>query len=296
MATADRPKLPRATLRDGKLYVEGEKEPYFQDREHTVRLPVGALKILRGYEPRDLSNRTDSKVLTESLHGTAKLEDDRFAVIGLETDRTTPIKFHLRSIADTETKFNWHANIGFHVYNWEFPEWGEYFWIQGYCTRQYLDDLLTAVRKAWSSRPWFDNNARAFLGCNDRFFFCAHGRRRGDRISGASSSRGSGVRPRRTIAQGHVAGVIFPAYAQSTRQEPKHARQHPLFEPRPPAEAAARPSLRCLNQGAGRRELSAEQPALQRPLCPRLAEISGDLAHFTRLAPFARCNSPSTQM
>jgi enamine deaminase RidA (YjgF/YER057c/UK114 family) len=38
--------------------------------------------------------------------------------------------------------------------------------------------------------------------------------------------------------QGHVAGVTFPTYAQSTRQEPKHARQHPLFEPRHPAEAA----------------------------------------------------------
>ena len=39
-----------------------------------------------------------------------------------------------------------------------------------------------------------------------------------------------------------------------------------------------------------------EQPALRRPVCPRLAEISGDLAHFTRLAPFVRCNSPPMQM
>jgi hypothetical protein len=52
----------------------------------------------------------------------------------------------------------------------------------------------------------------------------------------------------------------------------------------------------ALDQGARRRELSAEQPALQRPLCPRLAEISGDLAHFTRLAPFVRCNSSPMQM
>jgi hypothetical protein len=32
MASDDRPKLPRATLRDEKLYIEGKKEPYFLDR------------------------------------------------------------------------------------------------------------------------------------------------------------------------------------------------------------------------------------------------------------------------
>jgi hypothetical protein len=57
----------------------------------------------------------------------------------------------------------------------------------------------------------------------------------------------------------------------------------------------ARLLLRRLNQGARRRELNAEQPALRRPLCPRLAEISGHLARFTRLAPFVRCNSPPAQ-
>jgi hypothetical protein len=35
---SDDPKLPRATVRDEKLYVEGEKEPYFQDREDTILL------------------------------------------------------------------------------------------------------------------------------------------------------------------------------------------------------------------------------------------------------------------
>jgi hypothetical protein len=143
MASDDRPKLPRATLRDEKLYVEGEKEPYFRDREQSVWLRVEALTISRGYAP----NQT-RKPFLESLHGIAKLEErDRFAVIGLETDPTTPIQFRLESVPDTETKFHWRANINFHAHDREAANEGEYFWISGYCTSQYFDDLLAAVRR-----------------------------------------------------------------------------------------------------------------------------------------------------
>jgi hypothetical protein len=101
MAFDDRPKLPRAIVRDEKLYVEGEKEPYFQDREHTIRLRVDALTVYRGYVPEHLRKPAGAKVLTESLHGTARLEDgNRFALIGLETDRKTRINFLLRTISD----------------------------------------------------------------------------------------------------------------------------------------------------------------------------------------------------
>jgi hypothetical protein len=81
----DSPKLPRAPrCATTRLYVEGEKEPYFQDREHTIWLRVAALTIYRGYRAYD---RADM-VLTESLHGIAKLEHgNRFAVIGLEPRR-----------------------------------------------------------------------------------------------------------------------------------------------------------------------------------------------------------------
>ena len=41
MASDDRPKLPRNP--DEKLYVEGEKEPYFRDLEHTIALRVRKL-------------------------------------------------------------------------------------------------------------------------------------------------------------------------------------------------------------------------------------------------------------
>jgi hypothetical protein len=144
MATDGHPKLPRATLRDEKLYVEGEREPYFQDGKNTVWLRIDALRIERGYL------RTD-KVLTETLHGIAKLEEDTFAVIGLETDDAAPIKFLLKPIPETETEFHWYASIGFSTHEgfewWEIPDWEEGFWIEGYCTRQYLDDLLAAVRR-----------------------------------------------------------------------------------------------------------------------------------------------------
>jgi hypothetical protein len=124
------PTLPRATLRDGKLYVEGEKEPYFRDREYILWLRVNApLSVHRGYE----TERGGNKALEEFLFGTVTLERDRFAVISLETDRT----FKIRPISDAETKHHWQADIGFY----------DGFFIDGFCTRQYFDDLLAAVRR-----------------------------------------------------------------------------------------------------------------------------------------------------
>ena len=142
MASDDRPKLPRVTVRDEKLYVEGEKEPYFQDREHTIRLRVSALTIYRCHVPENFLKPAGAKVLTEFLYGIAKPErgllGDRLAVVGLEIDPTTPIKFWLRPIecADTEEKYHWPAIISFNA---------KEFSIDGYCT--YLDDVLAAVRR-----------------------------------------------------------------------------------------------------------------------------------------------------
>jgi hypothetical protein len=143
---SDDPEPPQATLRDEKLYIEGEKEPYFRDPKHAIWLRIGALAIQRGYQ---LEHRLQAggKELSENLRGIAKLEGrDRFAVIGLETDRKTPIEFHLQSVPDSEAEFHWRANIGFRTHHWE-SLWEEGFWISAFCTRPYLDDLLTAVRR-----------------------------------------------------------------------------------------------------------------------------------------------------
>jgi hypothetical protein len=144
----DDPKLPRTTLRGENLYVEREKEPYFRDPEHTIRLRVDSPSIYRGYEPRDVTDHTSAKVLVESLRGIVKFEgQDRFAVIGLESRNDMPIEFYLRRIPDAETKFHWRVDIGFHTpRDWE-VEQEERFWIQGFCTGQYFEDLLAAVRR-----------------------------------------------------------------------------------------------------------------------------------------------------
>jgi hypothetical protein len=121
MVDEARPKLPRATLRNDKLYVEGEKEPYFRDQKETIWLRVTALTVHRGYGPSDYEDLTSEKALTERINGIAKFEEgDRLAVIGLETDRTTPIQFLLLPVSDTETKFHWHAKIWFSPrYDWK---------------------------------------------------------------------------------------------------------------------------------------------------------------------------------
>jgi hypothetical protein len=92
--------LPRASLRGEKLYIEGEKEPYFRDPTNGVQLRIDALTIRRGY-----TDYRDGKVFTESLEGNATLGGDEFAVIGLETDDddTTPIEFYLNSASDADS-------------------------------------------------------------------------------------------------------------------------------------------------------------------------------------------------
>jgi hypothetical protein len=141
MASDDRPKLPRASLRGEKLYIEGQKEPYFRDLTNDVQLRIDALTIRRGY-----TDSRDGKVLTESLQGVATLDGDQFAVIGLETDDTTPIQFYLHSASDAETELHWRASIGFVSANREFRR-DAHFWISADCTSQYIDDLLAAVRR-----------------------------------------------------------------------------------------------------------------------------------------------------
>jgi hypothetical protein len=146
MASDDRPKLPRATIRDEKLYVEGEKEPYFQDREHTIRLRVRELTIRRGYLP-DYSNPAAPKVLAELLRGIAELEGgNRLAVVGLKTKPNMPIEFDLSPVPDTKTTHHWQASFWFRPHDREFG-WKAAFCVNGHCTSYYFDDLLAAVRR-----------------------------------------------------------------------------------------------------------------------------------------------------
>lgn len=143
----DEEKLPRASLRGDKLYVAGEKEPYFRDLERWVSLEVTALRIIGDYELADLGERNSAKVpVRVSLRGIARFKDeDRFAVAGLETARDTPITFGLSAVPEEETRFHWRANIGFARQDW-MDDIEESFYVECYCTSRPFEDVLAAVR------------------------------------------------------------------------------------------------------------------------------------------------------
>lgn len=143
----DDPKLPRAILRGESLYIDGEDEPYFRDTEYPVYLEVTDLRIFGGFEPEDAGKGDSPKQPAAAiLHGRAKLEGkDKFAVAGMKTEPSTPIKFQLKRVPEDATKFHWRASIGFQMYDWEFEN-EEEFWVQSYCTAQPFDAIIAAVR------------------------------------------------------------------------------------------------------------------------------------------------------
>jgi hypothetical protein len=143
----DDPKLPRAVLRGENLYILGENDPYFRDPEYPVFLEVTDLRISGGFEAEELFKGDSPKQpVALTLCGRAKLEGkDKFAVAGVKTGPSPPIKFHLKRVPEDETKFHWRATIGFQMHDWEFKH-DEEFWVQGYCTGKPFDAILAAVR------------------------------------------------------------------------------------------------------------------------------------------------------
>jgi hypothetical protein len=82
--------------------------------------------------------------VTVTLRGSAKLEDYvHFAVAGLKTDESPPIKFSLQ--AEARADLRWRAMIGFHPHDWE-TETQDAVWVQAYCPPPSFDHIITAVR------------------------------------------------------------------------------------------------------------------------------------------------------
>jgi hypothetical protein len=80
----DDPKLPRATLRGEKLYIDGDSEPYFRDPEYRVYLEATDLQISGGFEAEDFGESDSPKQQAATMRGRAKLEGrDKFAVAGV---------------------------------------------------------------------------------------------------------------------------------------------------------------------------------------------------------------------
>ena len=145
----DDPKLPRGMLRGEELYVGDDKEPYVRDPDYAVYLDVTDLKVPGGYEPADVMESRGPKTLAAPvLRGLAKLEGrDKFAVAGFDVGKDPKIEFHLRTVAETETRFLWAARIDYSMYDWERDREAG-FWVQGYCTPAEFERVLAAVRTA----------------------------------------------------------------------------------------------------------------------------------------------------
>jgi hypothetical protein len=143
----DDPKLPRPVLRGEELFVGNDKEPYFRDPDYLVYLDVADLKIHGGFDPVDITESSGPKAMAApALRGLAKLEGrDDFAVAGFDVGKNPKIEFHLRTVAETETRLLWAARMGYSMYDWEFENEAG-FWVQGYCTPAEFDRVLDAIR------------------------------------------------------------------------------------------------------------------------------------------------------
>lgn len=168
----DDPKLPRAVLRGEELYVGDDKEPYFRDPHHVVALDVTDLRIAGGFEPANLTEARGLKVIVAAgLSGSATLEGrDKFAVAGLDIGKNTKIAFHLRTVAEEETRFLWAARVGYSMYDWDYDREAG-FWVEGYCTQAEFDRIVSAVRAgrierirvALSTTMWTKKKSSGFM-------------------------------------------------------------------------------------------------------------------------------------
>jgi hypothetical protein len=148
MASDDRPKLPRVTLGDERLYVEGEKEPYFRNPEHTILMCVEAFTISRSYQQDRIDGvKRENWYHSDSLKGIAKLEGrDRFAVIGLETGPNPPITFGLEPVPDADAGLHWRGSIWFFTRDLSSVD-EDQFYVNAVCPKTHFDELLAAIER-----------------------------------------------------------------------------------------------------------------------------------------------------
>jgi hypothetical protein len=133
-------KLPRAQVRDGKLYIEGEKEPYVQGAIRHLRLTIRKLRYHRIFEVDD-----DGKVRQGGwLRGTAIIEGDALTVAGSGLPKVREIPFSLREALEPETKYHWQMSIGFLPHDWEIGNDDEY-----YCECYAPESMFTELVKAY---------------------------------------------------------------------------------------------------------------------------------------------------
>ena len=114
-------KLPRAQLRDGRLYIEGEKEPYVQATRHLF-LTVRTLQYQRTFDIDECKVRQGGRV-----RGTAAIERDTLTVAGSGLPKVNEIPFSMRAVPEEETKYHWQMSVGFLPHDWEIGTDDEYY-------------------------------------------------------------------------------------------------------------------------------------------------------------------------
>ncbi|WP_398482512.1 hypothetical protein [Tardiphaga sp.] len=133
---ADEKKLPRATMRDNKLHVEGEKDVYVRGMIRSLTLHVRDLVYHRGYSVDE-----GKAQVTGRISGTAIIQRrDAIAVAGSKF-RSTEMEFSVRAVPPG-SEHEWKCTIGFLPYDWEIskPDDADHFYVEVYVTQEAFAD------------------------------------------------------------------------------------------------------------------------------------------------------------
>jgi hypothetical protein len=132
-------KLPRAEVREGRLYIEGEKEAYVQDAIRTLFLTVRKLTYHRTFQIGD-----DGKVWQGGrISGTAAIDGDMLTVAGSGLPKVCEIPFSVRPVPEDETKYHWQMSVGFLPHDWEIGNDDEYY-CECYAPEPVFNELVKA--------------------------------------------------------------------------------------------------------------------------------------------------------
>src|SRR5215216_5782228 len=152
----DQQKLPRAELREGRLYVEGEDEPYVQGAIRHLWLDLFELKYHRHFDIDEGKVRDASRI-----SGLAKIERDKLAIAGSDRPYLEEIPFSIRAMPEEESKYHWQMSIGFLPADWEIGS-DDAWYCECYAPKSVFDEMLAAYRSGQVEK--------ARVGCKTRLW------------------------------------------------------------------------------------------------------------------------------
>jgi hypothetical protein len=135
-------KLPRAQLLEGRLYIEGEEEPYIQGAIRHLWLTVRKLQYYRTFE---INEDTDSDKVRQGgrIQGLATIEQDTLTVAGSGLPKVREIPFSVRGLSEDGAKHHWRMSVGFLPHDWELPGGDEYY-CECYAPEPVFSELVKA--------------------------------------------------------------------------------------------------------------------------------------------------------